>query len=192
MFQIRSCIFSHNNYMNTECLYFLVHVCDKYRKIQSYTVEYYYTILYILMIVEISCVHSRIGITFSSILVYSQVYFFKFHNFTCPMESFFLYICVFSGTLFWNLIIFSCLIVYLMEYICQIVFFAVKPAAMIFSFFMILTNVILIYLWDVRTSLWKSLVFKWSILVIQFFSLNIYFVVSLTIKHKIIIIQFNL
>ena len=80
--------------MNTECLYFLVHVCDKNRKIQWYTVEYYYTILYILMIVEISCVHSRIGITFSSILVYLQVYFFKFHNFTCPMESFFLYICI--------------------------------------------------------------------------------------------------
>ena len=93
-------IFSYNNYMNTECLYFLVHVCDKYGKIQWYTVEYYYTILYILMIVETSCVHSGIGITFSCILVYSQVYFFKFHNFTYPMESFFLHICVFNGTLF--------------------------------------------------------------------------------------------
>ena len=178
--------------MNTECLYFLVHVCDKYGKIQWYTVEYYYTILYILMIVETSCVHSGIGITFSCILVYSQVYFFKFHNFTYPMESFFLHICVFNGTLFWNLIIFSCLIVYLMEYICQIVFFCCKASCYDFLIFIILTNVILIYLWDIKTSLLKSLVFKWSILVIQFFSLNIYFVVSLTIKHKIIIIQFNL
>ena len=120
-----------------------------------------------------------------------------FSNFIISLIQWNLFSCisVYSmefNSLFWNLIIFSCLIVYLMEYICQIVFFAIKPAAMIFSFFMILTNVILIYLWDVRTSLLKSLVFKWSILVIQFFSLNIYFVVSLTIKHKIIIIQFNL
>ena len=118
IFQIRS-VYSHTTttWIQNACISLFMCV------IQWYTVKYYYTILYILTIVEISCVHSRIGIMFSCILVYSQVYFFKFHdNFKYPMESFFLHICVFNGTLFWNLIKLSCLIVYLMEYICQIVY----------------------------------------------------------------------